>query len=91
MANVKLQQLVDQERATHEDDAHRHAVWAALASVEPALADEILALFSTVDAAARWVTTPSSEKHGSPAKRVAAGQVADLRAALRKTAHGFVA
>lgn len=90
MSHVELQKLLNHQLQTPaEADSYRRAVWVALASAEPELAAEILGLFATVDAAAVWVTTPSTDAQTSPAQRIVAGQAEQIREALRKTAHGF--
>ena len=66
------------------------AVWTALAKAEPELAAEILQLFSTVEAAARWATN-SDDPAGSPAQQVAEGRAPDVLAKVRRAIHGFVA
>jgi hypothetical protein len=77
------------------DQASRHgrsaalSVWEALSKADPELAAEILHLFSTVEAAANWVTSDLDEANGSPAYQVAEGRSAEVLSRLRKAAHGF--
>ena len=76
------------ERAVTDVEASGIAVWTELAKAEPELAVEILQLFSTVEAAARWVTSPS-DRRDSPAQYVAEGRAAEVLSMVRKAAHGF--
>lgn len=78
------------ERAVREAEASGITVWIALAKAEPELAVEILQLFSTVEAAARWATCSSDELDVSPAQHVAEGRAAEILSRIRKAAHGFV-
>lgn len=75
MNHPELLKLIEShELLSKELEASSLVVWAALARAEPELAGEILRLFSTVNAAAHWVTDPDSELGGSPA-RAGAGSV----------------
>ena len=65
------------------------AVWEALSRADPELAAEIIQLFSTVEAAAAWVTSDLDDFDGSPAHQVAEGRSAEVLARVRKAAHGF--
>jgi hypothetical protein len=78
------------ERLAREVEASGIVVWTALAKAEPELAAEILQLFSTVEAAARWVTSHSDDLDGSPAQYVADGRATEVLSRVRKTGHGFV-
>jgi hypothetical protein len=76
-------------RAVRDVEASGIAVWTALAKAEPVLAEEILQLFSTVEAAARWAASSSDILAGSPAQQVAEGRAAEILSRVRQTAHGF--
>jgi hypothetical protein len=78
------------ERAVREVEVSGIAVWTSLAKAQPELAAEILQLFSSVEAAARWATTSSGDLDGSPALRVAEGRVAEILSRVRKTTYGLV-
>lgn len=65
------------------------AVWEALSMAYPELAAEIIQLFSTVEAAAAWVTADPDDFDGSPAYQVAEGKSAEVLARVRQAAHGF--
>lgn len=65
------------------------AVWDALTRADPKLAEEIIQLFSTVEAAAAWATSDLDDFDGSPAYQVAEGKSAEVLARVRKAAHGF--
>jgi hypothetical protein len=91
MSQAELLRLVEEhERAEKRLEASGVAVWDVLVKVEPELASEILQLFSTVDAAARWVVSSPKESAGSPARCVAEGRAGEILSKVRKTAHGFV-
>lgn len=84
-----LHQVEAHELAEKKLGDGRLAVWAALVNAEPDLASEILQLFSTDDAAARWVTSSSKEANCSPARQIAEGHAADILSRVRSAAHGF--
>ena len=67
------------------------AVWEAMSRADPELAAEILQLFSTVEAAANWVTSDLDDFDGSPANLVAEGRSAEVLSRVRKADHGFAA
>jgi predicted kinase len=91
MDHAELLRLVEaHERADMELKAGRIAVWDALVKAEPELASETLQLFSTIEAAAHWVTSSLNECNGSPARRAAEGRAAEIISMVRKTTHGFV-
>ncbi len=91
MHHQELLRLVEaHERADKELQASDFAVWAALVKAEPELAADILRLFSTADAAARWAASPFSELGGSPARHTAEGRADTIMSSVRKTDHGFV-
>lgn len=90
MSHAELLQLVEaHDRAANEIEANRLAVWAGLVKAEPELASEILKLFSTEHAAAKWVTGASKDTMSSPARHVAEGRAAYVISRLRSAAHGF--
>lgn len=90
MDHPQLRRLVeDHELAERELQASAMAVWAALAEAEPELAKDILRLFGTADAAARWANRSSRELGGSPARHAAEGRAATIMSAVRMTEHGF--
>lgn len=78
------------ERLQREIEASSIIVWNSLAKTEPELAAEILKLFSTVEAAANWLTSRSRNHDGSPAQHVAEGRAAEVLSKVRQTVHGFV-
>lgn len=91
MNHPELLKLIEShELLSKELEASSLVVWAALARAEPELAGEILRLFSTVNAAAHWVTDPDSELGGSPAREAAEGRSAEIMSRVQKTNHGFV-
>lgn len=78
------------DQPTRRNHLEAMAVWTTLAKAEPELAAEILRLFSTVEAAASWVSTPVDDLEGSPAQLIAEGRASEIISMVRKTAHGFV-
>lgn len=91
MFNARLAQMVKvYEQLENELIKHRFAVWEELARVEPDLASEVLQLFATRDAAARWASSSGGDQP-SPAKRVGEGDAAEVLAMVRRAAHGFSA
>jgi len=91
MDHPELLRLVEaHERAEKELQVSGLVVWAALEKAEPELAADILRLFSTTDAAARWTASSFSELGGSPARHAAEGRAATVMSSVRKTDHGFV-
>jgi hypothetical protein len=93
MTHAELLHLVEAyERAAIEFGARSGlAVWAEVVDAEPQLASEILQLFATDDAAARWVTGSSDETGCSPARHIADGRSAQVLSIVRSAAHGFCA
>lgn len=91
MDPAELLRLIEaHEKQEQELEASALSVWAALSDAEPELAREVLQLFSSVNAAARWVSTPFEGNGNSPAREAAQGRVAEIIARVRKTTHGFV-
>ncbi len=91
MRHTALAQLVEAyEQSEEEHESRRYAIWDELAKAEPELASEILQLFSTREAAARWVTSSTKSKD-SPMRHAAEGRAAEVLAKVRRTAHGFAA
>lgn len=89
MHHTALAQLVEAyEQSEDELEARRFAIWDELAKAEPELASEILQLFSTREAAARWVTS-STKSNDSPMRDAAEGRAAEVLVRVRRTAHGF--
>lgn len=89
MRHTALAGLVEAyERAEEELEARRFAIWDELAKAEPELASAILQLFSTREAAARWVTSSRKSKD-SPMRRAAEGRAAEVLVRVQRTAHGF--
>jgi hypothetical protein len=78
------------DKVEQELEASSLSVWAALSDVEPELAHEVLQLFSTVNAAAGWVSTPFEGNGKSPAREAAEGRVAEVFERVRRAAHGFL-
>lgn len=90
MSHAELLQFVDAHtRAANEREACGLAVWAAVVKAEPELASEILQLFATDDAAAKWVNGKSHETGCSPARDIAEGRAAYVLSKVRSAAHGF--
>ena len=90
MSHAELLQLVEaHDRAANERGASGLAVWAAVVKTEPELASEILQLFATDDAAAKWVSGSSTETECSPARHIAEGRSAYVLLKVRSAAHGF--
>jgi hypothetical protein len=79
------------EKVEQELKASSLTVWAGLSEIEPELAREVLHLFSTVNAAAGWVSTPVGGNGMSPAREAAEGRVAEVFERVRRAAYGFVA
>jgi hypothetical protein len=91
MIHPELQQLVEaHEQMEMELRASSLVVWAALVKAEPELTTDILRLFSTTDAAARWATSSFAELGSSPARQAAEGRAVTVMSTVRKTDHGFV-
>jgi len=91
MDHQNLLRLVEaHERAEKELDASALAVWEALVIAEPDLAADILRMFSTTQAAARWAACSFRELGGSPARSAAEGRAATVMSVVLKTDHGFV-
>lgn len=91
MSHAELLRLVEaHEKAEKALEASCFSVWAAFSKEEPALAHEILQLFSSVDAAAQWTATSVKESGMSPAREAAEGRATEIMAKVRKTDHGFV-
>lgn len=89
MRHTALVGLVEAyERSEEELECRRFAIWDELAKVEPELASELLQLFSTREAAARWVTSSTLSKD-PPMRHVAEGRAAEVMATVQRTAHGF--
>ena len=87
--HTALTQLVGAyEQLEEELETRRFALWDELAKAEPELASEILQLFSTREAAARWVTSSTKPKC-SPMRHAAEGRAAEVLVRVRRTAHGF--
>lgn len=92
MDNLELKSaLKAHDQAKKDVRAGALAVWEALSSAEPELAAEILQLFSTVEAAAHWVTSELDDFDRSPAYHVAEGRSAEVLSSVRKARHGFAA
>ena len=89
MRHTALARLVEgYERSEEELEARRFAIWDELAKAEPQLASEILQLFSTREAAARWVTS-STKSQDSPMRHAAEGRAAEVLVRVHRTAHGL--
>lgn len=87
--HTALARLVEAyERSEEELEARRFAIWDELAKAEPELASEIIQLFSTREAAARWVTSSTKSKD-SPMRHAAEGRAGDVLIRVRRTTHGF--
>ncbi|MBB1059266.1 hypothetical protein [Marilutibacter spongiae] len=71
--------------------AQRRRVWNAIEAVEPGLAEELLQLFSTSDAASLWLLKASGANQPCPAKAIAEGSAAELRERVLRTLHGSAA
>ena len=93
MSHAELLHLVEAyERAEIEFGTRGGlAVWVEVVDAEPELASEILQLFATDDAAARWVAGSSDETGCSPARHIAEGRAAHVLSIVRSAAHGFCA
>ena len=90
MHHAELSRLVSAfERSEKELEASHLIIWGELVKAEPELASEILQLFSTIHAAARWATSSLKEPGGSPARHAAEGRAAEIMAKVRSAAHGF--
>lgn len=91
MSHTELALLVEAyERSEEELEAGRLAIWDELAKAEPELASGVLQLFSTREAAARWITS-STKSRDSPMRHVVEGRAAEILLKVRRTAHGFAA
>lgn len=91
MKPAELLRLIEaHEKREHELEASSLSVWAALSDAEPELAREVLQLFSTVNAAAGWVSTSFEGNGNSLAREAAEGRVAEVFERVRRAAHGFV-
>jgi hypothetical protein len=91
MNHPELLRLVEaHELAEKALQASSLAVWVELEKAEPELAADILRLFGTPDAAARWAAASFRELGGSPARRAAEGHAATIMSIVVKTDHGFV-
>lgn len=90
MSRAWLLQLVEaHDRSANEREVSGLADWAAVVSTEPELASEILQLFATDAAAAKWVSSSSNETGCSPARHIAEGRSAYVLSKVRSAAHGF--
>lgn len=90
MESSKLLRLVEEhEKLEQQLEVSGRLVWDAFAEVEPSLAREILSLFSTSDAAAKWVASPFREFGHSPAREACEGRTTDLMSRVLQTMHGF--
>lgn len=92
MESTKLLSIVEEHERTERVFAGSClAVWTAVSEAEPELAAELLLLFSTVPAAALWITSLLPDVGASPARLVAQGRAEDVLSRIRQTMHGFVA
>lgn len=82
--------LIAHDQARRDVRSGALAVWELLAKADPQLAAEILQVFSTVEAAATWVTSDLDGFDGSPASQVAEGRSAEVLTRVRRAGHGFV-
>lgn len=91
MKHPELERLVaaheEAEKGLRESSL---VIWNALVKAEPELAADILGLFSTPEAAARFVTLPFRGLKGSPARHAAEGRAEEIMSVVRKSDHGFV-
>ncbi|WP_290594905.1 hypothetical protein [Arenimonas sp. SCN 70-307] len=92
MENLELKNaLKAYDQAKSDARVRSIAVWEALVRADPEIAEEILRLFATVEAAADWATSDLSGVDRSPAHQVAEGRSAEVLIRLRRATHGFSA
>lgn len=91
MEHPQLLRLVEaHEQAERQVLDSGLAVWRELVQAEPELAAEILQLFGTQDASARWAAASFRELGGSPAREAAEGRARIVMSRVHATNHGFV-
>lgn len=86
----ELMRLVEaHESIEHDLQVSAAAVWDAVVGAEPKLADEILKLFVTREAAAQWVASKLRALGASPARLEAEGRTEEIMTVVLKSMHGL--
>ena len=92
MRHEALMALVDgYEAANHARDTQRQQVWNAIRVLEPGLADVLLELFSSPEAASQWLLKAPGSCQPCPARTIAEGRAAQVREKALRTLHGSAA
>ena len=91
MTHPELLRLVEaHEKLERELLASGLSIWKVLADAEPQFAKEILALFPSTEAAAKWTASPQRRLGTSPARLAAEGRAEAAAQSVLRALHGLI-